>query len=80
MKTTLFVLTFAVGVLSILDRSYYDSLCTSNITQNCLLVPVHRISEMPFANYLKNIILIETLDQGNDSRRSTLVLNSRFSI
>ena len=80
MKTALLVLTFALGVFSILDRSYYDALCTIDLIQNCLSAQTNKKSEMLSANYPKSITRTETLARGKDLKRSMWVNQVLFSI
>ena len=66
--------------LSILDRSYYDALCNNWSMQNFQLVQVNKISDKILESCRRSIILIETLNLVKNSRKSTLVLQTKFSI
>ena len=59
--------------LQILDRSYYDALCTKKIMKNFQSVQVKTIFEMHSENYLRSIIRIGTPAQGKDLKRLMLV-------
>ena len=80
MKIITLLLTLLYLSQQILDRSYYDALCNLKSMQSCQWVRVRKIFEMHFVNYPRSTTLIETLDQGNDSRRSMWVQMMRLSI
>ena len=71
MKVVTLLATLLVYSLAILDRSYYDALCTHITIQNCQLAQASKISDRPFVGCRRNIIQIATQAQGNVSRRST---------
>lgn len=66
--------------LQILDRSYYDALCTFHLSQNFLWAQAKKIFEMLSEDYPRNTIQIETLDRDRDSKRSMLVSRTLSSL
>ena len=72
MKTVL-LFTLLCLSLQILDRSYYDALCTKKLIKNFQLAQVKKIFEMHSENYPRSIIQIETPAQGKDLKRLMLV-------
>ena len=72
-KLLIFVLVIALTDC-ILDRSFYEALCTLLSNQKSPSAPLNNKSEKPSENCPKSITLIETHNQDRDSNKSMSVI------
>jgi hypothetical protein len=79
MKILAFLALLSMG-LGILDRTYYDALCTPHFIENSQSALIKKMFEMHSEDFLKNITQTETQDQRIDSKRSMLVSGLLFSL
>ena len=80
MKVLVVLVALLSYSVSILDRSYYDALCTLQPTQNCLSAPARKTSDSPSASCPKSTTPIATRPPASALRKSTLVATTLCSL